>query len=121
MRDRVARKVIHLAAVTSRLVLPVVLVPVVLVAGAGAASANATATPDVAAASVPFGLGPVGIVAVVLGFGGLLAGLLRHRRRGGVVPSAVTVPVDASGTLPVLDQAPMVAPTAEPSAGERVG
>ncbi|HEV7650067.1 MAG TPA: hypothetical protein VGP26_18120 [Actinophytocola sp.] len=56
------------------------LVPVVLVAGADLASA--AAAEKVAAESVSYGLaGPVGIAAVVVGFGGLIIGLLRHRRR----------------------------------------
>ena len=84
MRDRVAPKVARTrAAVTSKLVrisVVMVLVPLSLVAGADLAAAE---TADkVAAESVSYGLaGPVGIAAVVVGFGGLIAGLLRHRRR----------------------------------------
>jgi hypothetical protein len=56
------------------------LVPVALVAGAVAASAS---TADgVAASNMQFPIGPVGVAAVVVGLGGLVTGLLRHRRRG---------------------------------------
>jgi hypothetical protein len=84
VRNRVALKVARTrAAVTSKLVrvsVILALVPVVLVAGGGLAAAEAT--DDVAAESVSYGLaGPVGIAAVVVGFGGLILGLLRHRRR----------------------------------------
>ena len=88
MRNRVALKVARArAAVTSKLVrvsVVMALVPVVLVAGADLATADAAAdaTEKVAAESVGYGLaGPVGIAAVVVGFGGLILGLLRHRRR----------------------------------------
>ena len=84
MRNRVALKVARTrAAVTSKLVrvsVVLALVPVVLVAGGGLAAAETA--DDVAAESVSYGLaGPVGIAAVVVGFGGLVLGLLRHRRR----------------------------------------
>jgi hypothetical protein len=56
------------------------LVPVALVTGALAASAS---TADgVAASNMQFPIGPVGVAAVVVGLGGLVTGLLRHRRRG---------------------------------------
>jgi hypothetical protein len=56
------------------------LVPVALVTGAVAASAS---TADgVAASNMQFPIGPVGVAAVVVGLGGLVTGLLRHRRRG---------------------------------------
>jgi hypothetical protein len=56
------------------------LVPVALVAGAVAASAS---TADgVAASNMQFPIGPVGVAATVVGLGGLVTGLLRHRRRG---------------------------------------
>jgi hypothetical protein len=54
------------------------LVPAVLVGVAQSASA---ADGKIAAQSVSFGLGPVSIAAVAIGFGGLIVGLLRHRRR----------------------------------------
>jgi hypothetical protein len=48
----------------------------------GAEFASAATANDVAAESVSYGIaGPVGIAAVVVGFGGLVLGLLRHRRR----------------------------------------
>jgi hypothetical protein len=34
---------------------------------------------------MPFPIGPVGVGIVVVGLGGLVTGLLRHRRRGGTV------------------------------------
>ena len=96
MRNRVALKVARArVAVTSKLVrvsVVMALVPVVLVAGADlAGAATADATEKVAAESVSYGLaGPVGIAAVVVGFGGLVLGLLRHRRReAGAVRRAV--------------------------------
>jgi len=56
------------------------LVPVALVTGAVVASAS---TADgVAASNMQFPIGPVGVAAVVVGLGGLVTGLLRHRRRG---------------------------------------
>jgi hypothetical protein len=55
------------------------LVPAILVAGAQLASA--AAPESVAAESATFEFGPVSIAAVVLGAGGLVIGLLRHRRR----------------------------------------
>ena len=84
MRNRVALKAARTrAAVMSKLVrvsVVMALVPVALVAAAH--SASAASEQRVTADSASFGLlGPVGIAAVVLGFGGLVAGLLRHRRR----------------------------------------
>ena len=43
--------------------------------------ANASTADNVAVSSMPFPVGPVGIAFVVLGFGGLVLGLVRHRRR----------------------------------------
>lgn len=132
MRNRVVPVAARAAAMTSKLVLVMVLAPVALVALAQSASAatlaDGLANEDVAATSVSFGLlGPVGIGAVVLGFGGLVVGLLRHRRRGAITAastaatpaatSIVTLPVDSSGTLPVLE----VAQPVEQAAAERVG
>ena len=84
MRNRVALKAARMrAAVMSKLVrmsVVMAMVPVALVAAAQSASAESSGR--VAAESSSFGLaGPVGIAAVVVGFGGLVAGLLRHRRR----------------------------------------
>ncbi len=108
MRNRVAPKAARTrAAVTSKLVrMSVVLslVPALAVAVLVTAAQPAAAAADgpVAAESVSYGLlGPVGIAAVVLGFGGLIVGLLRHRRRDGGAGLAVRPPV-------------------EPHAGERV-
>ncbi|OLF05051.1 hypothetical protein BLA60_38105 [Actinophytocola xinjiangensis] len=125
VRNRVGSVAARTAATTSKLVLVLVLVPTALVVAAQGAAAAPVAEDDVAATSVSFGLlGPVGIGAVVLGFGGLVIGLLRHRRRvvtaaatGAVTTATVTLPVDATGTLPVLDTA--AAP--QRAAGERVG
>jgi hypothetical protein len=79
---------------------PTVLVAV-LVAVAGTASATAHEVTDkVAAESVSYGLaGPVGIAAVVIGIGGLVIGLLRHRRRVVGAVAAMT------GTQPAVEQA----------------
>jgi len=82
VRNRVALKAARMrAAAMSKLVrLSVVLavVPAVLVTGAQIAAADDRAAVDSASVGLA---GPVGIAAVVLGFGGLVAGLLRHRRR----------------------------------------
>ena len=76
MRNRVALAVAGLV----RLSVVLTLVPVALVTGTVAASAS---TADgVAASSMQFPIGPVGVAAVVVGLGGLVTGLLRHRRRG---------------------------------------
>ncbi|GAB3436957.1 hypothetical protein [Actinophytocola sediminis] len=116
MRNRVAPVAARTAAMASKLVLVVVLVPVALVTAAQGAAAATLADDDVAATSVSFGLlGPVGIAAVVLGFGGLVIGLLRHRRRE-ITAATVAIPVDPSGTLPVLEATEPI----ETAAGERV-
>jgi hypothetical protein len=54
------------------------LVPAVLTVAARTASAEA----GVAASTMPFPIGPVGVGIVVVGLGGLVTGLVRHRRRG---------------------------------------
>lgn len=74
MRNRVAQAVARVSVVFA-------LVPVTLVTGVAVASAS---TADgVAASSMQFPIGPVGVAAVVVGLGGLVTGLVRHRRRGG--------------------------------------
>ncbi len=107
MRNRVALKAARTrAAVTSKLVrmsVTAALVPALVAAVLVAVARTASADERVAAESASVGLaGPVGIAAVVLGFGGLIIGLLRHRRR------------DASTTV-----LPVVQPPVEPRAGER--
>ena len=72
MRDRVASAVARVSVVLT-------LVPVALVTGTVAASA--TTADGVAATNMQFPIGPVGVAAVVVGLGGLVTGLLRHRRR----------------------------------------
>ncbi|GAB1508638.1 hypothetical protein JCM33774_06790 [Actinophytocola sp. KF-1] len=75
MRNRVVSAVVELVRVSVVLAL----VPVALVTGAAVASAS---TADgVAASSMQFPIGPVGIAAIVVGLGGLVTGLVRHRRR----------------------------------------
>jgi hypothetical protein len=72
VRDRVASAIARVSVVLT-------LVPVALVTGAVAAGAS---TADgVAATNMQFPIGPVGVAAVVVGLGGLVTGLLRHRRR----------------------------------------
>jgi hypothetical protein len=64
---------------------------VALVAAGQAASATTLAANEAAAQAMAFPVGPVGITAVALGFGGLIVGLLRHRRReagGAALPAA---------------------------------
>lgn len=108
MRNQVAPKAARArAAVTSTLVrmsVVVALVPALVAAALVTAAQPAAAAVDeqVAAEGGAFGLaGPVGIAAVVVGFGGLVAGLLRHRRR-------------ELGAAMRVAQAPV-----EPRAGER--
>ncbi|MCT2586115.1 hypothetical protein [Actinophytocola gossypii] len=108
MRDRVALTAARTAAVASRLVVVMVLVPVALAVTAQGASATALADDGVAQQTVSFGFfGPVGIAAVAIGAGGMVVGLLRHRRR------VVT-------TVPVADTRTDVTQPVEPAAGERV-
>ncbi|HWM03518.1 MAG TPA: hypothetical protein VNP92_14390 [Actinophytocola sp.] len=113
MRNRVALTAARTrAAMMSKLVrmsVIMALVPVVLVTAAQAAAADTLAAEEIAADGVAGLAGPVGIGAVVLGFGGLIIGLLRHRRRDA---GALPVP----GALPVLDAQ---RPTPEPAGGER--
>ena len=87
MRNRVALAVARLF----RLSVVLTLVPVALVTGAVAASAS---TADgVAASNMQFPIGPVGVAAIAVGLGGLVLGLVRHRRRGlTAVRKPVTVP-----------------------------
>jgi hypothetical protein len=75
VRNRVASAVAGLV----RLSVVLTLVPVALVTGVAAASAS---TADgVAASNMQFPIGPVGVAAIVVGLGGLVTGLVRHRRR----------------------------------------
>jgi hypothetical protein len=74
VRNRVAQAVARVSVVFA-------LVPVALVTGV--AVATASTADGVAASSMQFPVGPVGVAAVVVGLGGLVTGLVRHRRRGG--------------------------------------
>lgn len=98
MRNRVASAVAELV----RASVVLALIPVALVAGATAASAS---TADgVAASSMQFPIGPVGIAAIVVGLGGLVTGLVRHHRR--VAAAAATPPAaPAPEPAPVNEQA----------------
>jgi hypothetical protein len=85
MRNRVAHDGVHtvrgLVAGTARVAAVLALIPAALVAVAMDAGADPATTGDVATERFSFGVaGPVGIVAVVLGVGGLVLGLMRHRR-----------------------------------------
>jgi hypothetical protein len=75
VRNRVVLAIAELVRVSVVLAL----VPVALVAGA--AMASATAADGVAASSMQFPIGPVGIAAIAVGLGGLVTGLVRHHRR----------------------------------------
>lgn len=75
MRNRVVLAVARLV----RLSMVLALVPVALVTGA--ATASATTANDFAASNMQFPIGPVGVAAVAVGLGGLVTGLVRHRRR----------------------------------------
>jgi hypothetical protein len=80
VRDRVASAAARLVRVSVVLAL----MPVALMTGAVAASA--TTADGVAASNMQFPIGPVGVAAIVVGLGGLVTGLLRHRRRGLTAP-----------------------------------
>jgi hypothetical protein len=87
VRNRVALAVAKVSVVFA-------LVPVALVTGVVAASAS---TADgVAASSMQFPIGPVGVAAIVVGLGGLVTGLLRHRRRGGPARTPQSEPQQAA-------------------------
>jgi hypothetical protein len=90
VRNRVASAFAGLV----RLSVVLTLVPVVLVAGA--VVANASTADGVAASNMQFPIGPVGVAAVVVGLGGLVTGLLRHRRRGLTAPAPRTQPEPAT-------------------------
>ena len=91
MRNRVAgiRGLVRICVVMA-------LVPVALVATGAVANASA----GVAAASMPFPVGTVGIAVVVVGLGGLVTGLVRHRRRE-VNAAAVVKPAEQ----PIVERA----------------
>jgi hypothetical protein len=100
VRNQVAPKAARArAAVTSTLVrLSVVmtLVPALAAAVLVTVAQPAAASEEVAVESGSSGLaGPVGIAAVVVGFGGLVVGLLRHRRRVAGAAGAVRPQVDS--------------------------
>jgi hypothetical protein len=80
VRNRVASAVAGLV----RLSVVLTLVSVALVTGVSVASA--TTADGVAASNMQFPIGPVGVAAVVVGLGGLVTGLVRHRRREVAAP-----------------------------------
>jgi hypothetical protein len=92
VRNRVAHdNARRMRALTARIAVTVTLLPVLLVAAVSPAAAQ-----GVAEQRFTSGLaGPVGIVAVILGAGGLLVGLLR-RRRTGPARAAVRAGIDPS-------------------------
>jgi hypothetical protein len=95
VRNRVASAVAGLV----RLSVVLTLVPVALVTGVSAASAS---TADgVAASNMQFPIGPVGVAAIVVGLGGLVTGLVRHRRREAAAQADKPTPQPE----PVSDQA----------------
>lgn len=61
--------------------LSVVLTLVAVALVTGTMSASASTADGVAASSMQFPIGPVGVAVVVVGLGGLVTGLVRHRRR----------------------------------------
>jgi hypothetical protein len=89
VRNRVAHSDVQpLRALLARAAV-LIIVPTTLLA---AAATTAAAAPD-ADARISFGIaGPVGIIAVAIGLLGVVAGLLRHRRRRAHLaqPAAVT-------------------------------
>lgn len=76
MRNRVA-----IAGVRGLVRICVVLVLMPAALALAAQTANASTADGVSTASMPFPVGPVGIAVVVVGLGGLVTGLVRHRRR----------------------------------------
>lgn len=104
MRNRVARSDVRGQRTRLRRLVRTCVVLAMVPAFLAALAGVATAAP-VAADSMPSGMGgPFSIAAVVIGLGGLIAGLLRHRRR-----AITSVP-------PVAPPAPVVEPTGERAA-----
>lgn len=95
MRNRV----VLAAAKLVRMSVVLAMAAVALVTGAVAASASAA--DGVAASTMPFPIGPVGIAAVVVGLGGLVTGLVRHHRR---VAATAAQPAIVEAT-PIADRA----------------
>ncbi len=75
MRNRVVLAAAELVRVS------VVLALTAVALVAGVATASATTADGVAASNMQFPIGPVGVAAIVVGMGGLVTGLVRHRRR----------------------------------------
>ena len=98
VRNRVVSAVAEL--VRASVVLALILVALV----AGTSVANASAADGVAASSMQFPVGPVGIAAIVVGLGGLVTGLVRHHRRVAGA-AAQPAPAAAAEPAPANDQA----------------
>ena len=86
-------------------------VPMVLLVAVPASATTRQSVPlaQVQTDTVPFGLlGPVGVVAIVIGLVGMVAGTVRHRRRS----RAAAEPEAASELDPVAQQPtrPILAP-----------
>jgi hypothetical protein len=104
VRNRVAHDgARRMRALTVRVAVTATLLPVLLVAAVSPAAAQGVAeerfTSDLA--------GPVGIVAVILGAGGLLVGLLR-RRRLSTARAAVRAAIDPARPTPAETTAPIL-------------
>jgi hypothetical protein len=78
VRNRVAMTVAQCVRRLVRVSVVLALLPAVLTVAAQTASADV----GVAASTMPFPIGPVGVGIVVVGLGGLVTGLVRHHRRG---------------------------------------
>jgi hypothetical protein len=93
VRNRVAHSDVQpLRALLARAAVLIILPTTLLAAAATAASAAPLAAAE-ADARIPFGIaGPVGIVAVAIGLLGVVAGLVRHRRRRAHLARAIPQP-----------------------------
>lgn len=100
MRNRVARSDVRGQRTRLRRLVRTSVVLALVPAFLAALAGMATAAP-VAAESAPSGMGgPFSIAAVVIGLGGLIAGLLRHRRRAIASVPPVAPPTPAPAPLP---------------------
>ena len=89
MRNRVVLAVAKLVRVS------VVLTLAAVALVTGAVTATASTADGVAASSMQFPIGPVGIAAITVGLGGLVTGLVRHHRRLAAAAAAVVDPEPA--------------------------
>jgi hypothetical protein len=101
VRDRVAMAIARSTRAGLHRLVRVGVVLTTLFAALFVAAGAASADTGVAAASMPFPVGTVGIAVVVVGLGGLVTGLVRHRRRE-VAAAAI---LKRTAEPPIVEQA----------------